>query len=118
MPAYRQWYRYVWHNDPWHVPGVPERRIMLHGRRCRVLARGTMNSALVEFEDGQREVISRNALRRADCGHFTSYWCTEHTTDDGTWEVRYCKRCRYAVERRRPVPKPQQPPRPRLSICR
>ncbi len=23
-----------------------------------------MNSALVEFEDGQREIISRNALRR------------------------------------------------------
>uniref|UniRef100_A0A6M3XH07 Uncharacterized protein n=1 Tax=viral metagenome TaxID=1070528 RepID=A0A6M3XH07_9ZZZZ len=50
-------YRYVWKNN--------EKRRMLYGRHCRVLARGTMNSALVEFVDtGQRECISRNALRR------------------------------------------------------
>jgi hypothetical protein len=36
----------------------------LFRRRLRILARGTMNSALVEFEDGARHVISRNALRR------------------------------------------------------
>lgn len=36
------------------------------GERCRVVARGTMNSALVEFEDGYRVVTSRNGLRRAD----------------------------------------------------
>lgn len=35
------------------------------GERCRVVARGTMNSALVEFEDGARFVTSRNGLRRA-----------------------------------------------------
>ena len=35
------------------------------GQRCRVLARGRMNSALVEFDDGWRMVTSRNALRRA-----------------------------------------------------
>ena len=35
------------------------------GQRCRVLARGTMNSCLLEFEDGFRMVTSRNALRRA-----------------------------------------------------
>ena len=35
------------------------------GERCRVVARGTMNSALVEFEDGYRTVTSRNGLRRA-----------------------------------------------------
>lgn len=35
------------------------------GRICRVLARGTMNSALVEFEDNrERAVVSRNALRK------------------------------------------------------
>lgn len=34
------------------------------GQFCRVLARGAMNSAMVEFEDGFRAVISRNALRR------------------------------------------------------
>ncbi len=34
------------------------------GQTCRVLARGAMNSALVEFDDGFCAVISRNALRR------------------------------------------------------
>lgn len=42
-------------------PRVLDRR----GQRCRVLVRGKMNSAMVEFEDGYRAVISRNALRRA-----------------------------------------------------
>ena len=37
---------------------LPERR----GQRLRVIARGTMNSALVEFEDGVRHVVSRNAF--------------------------------------------------------
>lgn len=50
-------YRYLWGNN--------EKRATLRGRICRVVARGAMNSALVEFVDnGQREVISRNALRR------------------------------------------------------
>lgn len=35
------------------------------GDRCRVVCRGSMNSALVEFEDGYRVVTSRNGLRRA-----------------------------------------------------
>jgi hypothetical protein len=35
------------------------------GQVCRVLARGTMNSCLLEFEDGWRMVTSRNALKRA-----------------------------------------------------
>jgi hypothetical protein len=34
------------------------------GAACRVLVRGGRNSALVEFEDGLRAVVSRNALRR------------------------------------------------------
>ena len=49
-------YYYAWKNN--------EKRATLHRRPMRVLARGTMNSALVEFEDGQREIISRNAIRR------------------------------------------------------
>lgn len=50
-------YRYIWGNN--------EKRATLKGRMCRVVARGKMNSALVEFADnGQREVVSRNALRR------------------------------------------------------
>lgn len=36
------------------------------GQTCTVLARGTMNSCLVEFEDGYLAVTSRNALRRRD----------------------------------------------------
>lgn len=35
------------------------------GALCRVMARGAMNSALIEFEDGARAVVSRNALGRA-----------------------------------------------------
>lgn len=34
------------------------------GHRCRVLWRGGMNSCLVEWEDGSRDVVSRNALRK------------------------------------------------------
>lgn len=50
-------YVYRWANN--------EKRATLRGRVCRVIARGAQNSALVEFVDGgQREVISRNALRK------------------------------------------------------
>lgn len=37
----------------------------LNGKLCRVLARGTMNSALVQFVSGEKVVVSRNALRKA-----------------------------------------------------
>ena len=41
---------------------LPERK----GHRCRVLARGALNSILVLFEsDGAKVVTSRYALRRA-----------------------------------------------------
>lgn len=49
-------YRYAWGNN--------EKRATMKNRKCRVIVRGKMNSALVEFEGGQREVVSRNALRR------------------------------------------------------
>lgn len=35
------------------------------GQRCKVIARGTMNSCLLEFEDGWRMVTSRNAIMKA-----------------------------------------------------
>lgn len=36
------------------------------GTRCRVVCRATtMNSALIEFEDGFRACVSRNALQKA-----------------------------------------------------
>ena len=51
-------YPYVW---AWGVRPLPSRK----GDRCRVVCRGTMNSALVEFEDGYQVVTSRNGLRKA-----------------------------------------------------
>ena len=52
----RQIYVYKWSNN--------EKRRELYGQRCRILARMKMNSALVRFENGQEEVISRNAIKR------------------------------------------------------
>lgn len=64
-------YPYTWRwrtmQDPWRPPGVrcPHPFANRVGGRLRVLARGNMNSALVEFEDGLRSVVSRNAIRKA-----------------------------------------------------
>jgi len=50
-------YVFTWGNN--------EKRKVLKGRECIIVKRMSMNSALVEFTDnGQREVVSRNALRR------------------------------------------------------
>mgnify|MGYP006283554707 FL=1 len=50
-------YVFAWKNNP--------KRAAMHNRRCRVLARGSLNSCLIEFTDNsQREIISRNALRK------------------------------------------------------
>jgi hypothetical protein len=47
----------------WRVKArLPERK----GTLCRVLVRSKMNSCLVEFEDGQRYVTSRQYVRRAN----------------------------------------------------
>jgi len=56
IPAFYP-YQYAWKNN--------EKRATLYGRCCRVVVCGKMNSCLVEFDNGQREVISRNALRKA-----------------------------------------------------
>lgn len=40
---------------------LPERK----GQACRILARGTMNSCLVEFRDGFKVVTSRFAVRKS-----------------------------------------------------
>lgn len=39
---------------------LPER----FGQRLRVLARGKLNSALVEFEDGTRHIVNRHSFRK------------------------------------------------------
>jgi len=62
-------YYYAWKNN--------EKRITLYKRACRIVARGRMNSCLIEFEDGQREVVSRNAVKRIKCKHGVSGWCGE-----------------------------------------
>jgi len=49
-------YYFAWKNN--------ERRAELYGRPLRILGRLALNSALVEFEDGGVECISRNAIRR------------------------------------------------------
>jgi hypothetical protein len=49
-------YYYAWRNN--------EKRLTLYRRACKVVARGAMNSCLLEFENGQREVVSRNAIRK------------------------------------------------------
>jgi hypothetical protein len=41
---------------------LPERK----GQQCRILVRGSMNSILVEFEDGFEVVTSRWAVRRTE----------------------------------------------------
>lgn len=40
------------------------RQLDRKGQRCRVVCRGAMNSALIEFRDGHQAVISRSALRK------------------------------------------------------
>jgi hypothetical protein len=47
---------HVWH---WRSR-LPERK----GQPCRVLARGAMNTVLVEFADGRRVFTSRFAVKR------------------------------------------------------
>lgn len=49
-------YPYIWRV----LTRLAERK----GQRCRVLARGAMNSALIEFEDGYKVVTSRNYIRK------------------------------------------------------
>lgn len=49
-------YIYAWGNN--------SKRKTLKGRRLGILARGTLNSRLAQFKNGQREIISGNAIRK------------------------------------------------------
>jgi hypothetical protein len=52
-------YRYNWANN--------EKRATFKGRVCRVLARGKMNTVMIEFLDNKERVTtSRYALRRIE----------------------------------------------------
>jgi hypothetical protein len=48
---------YTWGNN--------SKRETMKGRHCRVIAQGKKNSCLIEFENGQREIVSRYAVRPA-----------------------------------------------------
>ena len=50
---------YTWGNN--------SKRATMKGRRCRPISFGKMNSALVEFENGQKEIVSRRAYRHKPC---------------------------------------------------
>lgn len=50
-------YPYIWRVRT----RLPERK----GQPCRMLVRGKMNSALIEFTDGHKVVTSRNYIRKA-----------------------------------------------------
>jgi len=59
-----QLYIYRWGNTK---NEVGRNRLKLKGRTCRLLGRMKMNSCIIEFIDnGQKEVVSRNALRRVE----------------------------------------------------
>lgn len=62
-------YRYNWgpRIKGWPAES-PLKQLDRKGQTCTVLARGAMNSALVQFADGYRAVVSRNALRRVTDG--------------------------------------------------
>ena len=51
-------YRYSWGNNP--------KRATLKNRLCRIIAAGKKNSVMIEFADGQREIVSRRALRKVE----------------------------------------------------
>lgn len=53
-------------NLVWHWRGSLWRPIYKQGQRCRILARGSKNSVLVEFEDGQKVVCAKWAVRPAE----------------------------------------------------
>lgn len=45
----------------WHWKSrLPERK----GQACKVIARGALNSIMVEFADGERVITSRYAVRK------------------------------------------------------
>lgn len=56
MIGLKQKYIYTWGNNP--------KRAEMKGRVCRILTRSSMNSCLVQFEGGDKEIVSRNALRK------------------------------------------------------
>lgn len=67
-------YVWTWRWRTWQLPGITAKvpwfgdGVDRAGMRCRVVARGGMNSALVRFADGSEFVTSRGGLRRTGSG--------------------------------------------------
>jgi hypothetical protein len=65
-------YVWTWRLRTWDLPGTRFRTswfgdgVDRAGQACRILVRGTRNSALIEFEDGYRVITSRGGLRRTN----------------------------------------------------
>jgi len=51
--------KYRWGNNP--------KRVTMKGRECKIIARGKMNSILIEFENGQREVVRKRSVYQKIC---------------------------------------------------
>lgn len=49
-------HKYVWGNN--------QVRAGWRNKKCAVLAHGRMNSIMVEFEDGRKEIVSRYSVRK------------------------------------------------------
>lgn len=49
-------YKFNWKNN--------SKRETLYGRICKVIARGKKNSICIEFEDGQKEIVSRYSIKK------------------------------------------------------
>lgn len=64
-----QEYVFRWANNP--------KRAKMYGRICRVLARGKMNSILIEFEDGQKEITSRLSIVKKPASWAQSKFITD-----------------------------------------
>jgi hypothetical protein len=47
---------YAWGNNP--------KREKLKNKKLRIIARGKGNSRLIEFENGTKEIVSGNAIRK------------------------------------------------------
>ena len=47
---------YAWKNN--------DKRKQMYGKSCIILARGTQNSRLIQFESGDCEIVSGNSIRK------------------------------------------------------
>jgi len=48
----------------------------MKGRRCCVVATGSMNSCMIEFKNKKREIVSRNSIRQIPKikSSYESFW--------------------------------------------